>query len=86
MVAKPLVMYLLEHTNVDVTVASRTVEKAEVIIGGHAAGNPRSFDITVRDDLNDLVSEHDLAVSLLPYVHHPKVARARKKVVRMNPI
>jgi saccharopine dehydrogenase (NADP+, L-glutamate forming) len=77
LVAGAHVRYLLEH-GYGVTVASRTVRKAEELIGGHPAGWPVAFDIERQGDerLDEIVREHDLAVSLLPYTHHPRVARS----------
>ncbi|MGA1848878.1 MAG: saccharopine dehydrogenase C-terminal domain-containing protein [Thermoplasmatota archaeon] len=76
LVAKPLVRYLLERAGFGVTVASRTMEKGERMIAGHQHGRALAFDITRDDNLKDLVEDHDLVVSLLPYAHHTEVARA----------
>jgi len=75
LVSKPLVKYLLDHPNYSVTMASRTVSKAEKIINGHNFGTAVSFN--VKDDilLEKLVKESDLTVSLLPYNYHVKVAK-----------
>jgi saccharopine dehydrogenase-like NADP-dependent oxidoreductase len=76
LVVRAHVRYLLDH-GFHVTVASRTVAKAEAILGGHPLGTPVAFDIEREPGrLGALVAEHDLAVSLLPWVHHPAVARA----------
>ena len=74
MVSKPLVRYLLDQPDFSVTMASRTVSKAEKIINGHPNGE--ALSLNVKDDviLEKLVSEADLAVSLLPYTYHVKVA------------
>lgn len=74
LVSEPLVRYLLEVAGARVTVASRTVEKAEKVIGGHENGRAVAFDISKDKNLDELVSEHDVAVSLLPYTYHTKVA------------
>ncbi|MFX1535389.1 MAG: saccharopine dehydrogenase C-terminal domain-containing protein [Promethearchaeota archaeon] len=75
LVAGPLVNYLLEH-GYHVTVASRTLSKAEKLIGGHSNGKALEFDITkTPENLKDLVAETDLAVSLLPYIYHVDVAK-----------
>ena len=68
MVSKPLVRYLLDQPDFSVTMASRTVSKAEKIINGHPNGE--ALSLNVKDDviLEKLVSEADLAVSLLPYI------------------
>jgi saccharopine dehydrogenase-like NADP-dependent oxidoreductase len=77
LVAGAHVKYLLEH-GYGVTVASRTVSKARALVGSHSNGRPVAFDIEREGDqrLGEIVREHDLAVSLLPYTHHPRVARA----------
>ena len=74
LVSRPLVRYLLGRGH-HITVASRTVSKAISILEGHINGEPLEFDIT-KDPLEDLVSGHDLTVSLLPYIHHVDVAKA----------
>ncbi|MFO8051277.1 MAG: saccharopine dehydrogenase C-terminal domain-containing protein [Thermoplasmatota archaeon] len=74
LVSGPLVRYLLADAGFRVTVASRTVEKAKEIIQGHEMGEAVSFDITRDENLDDLISGHDIAVSLLPYAYHTKVA------------
>ncbi len=76
LVVRAHVRYLLDH-GFEVTVASRTVSKAEAILAGHPAGRPLAFDIAREPErLGSIVAEHDLAVSLLPWQYHPEVARA----------
>ena len=76
LVVRAHVRYLLDH-GFAVTVASRTVSKAEVIVDGHPNGTPMAFDIEKDPDkLATIISEHDLAVSLLPWQYHAQVARA----------
>lgn len=74
LVSRPIVRYLLDHPTFSVTVASRTVSKAEKIINKHPYGT--AIELNVNDDalLEKLVSESDLTVSLLPYTFHVKVA------------
>jgi saccharopine dehydrogenase (NADP+, L-glutamate forming) len=75
LVAGPLVRYLLAGEGFRVTVASRTVDKAKALIGGAPNGRVLSLDVKRQDELERLIAEHDLSISLLPYVHHPTVAR-----------
>jgi saccharopine dehydrogenase (NADP+, L-glutamate forming) len=75
LVAGPLVRYLLDVEGFQVTVASRTVEKAERLIGDASNGMALSLDVKGESELGALIAEHDLSISLLPYVHHPLVAR-----------
>lgn len=75
LVSRPLVHYLLEQPDFFVTVATRTLWKAEKLICDHPRG--KALPLVVQDEakLEELVKEHDLAVSLLPYVYHVKVAK-----------
>ncbi len=76
LVVRAHVRYLLDH-GFDVTVASRTVSKAQDIIDGHPKGQPMAYDITVEPErLRSIIADHDVAVSLLPWQFHPQVARA----------
>ncbi len=76
LVVRAHVRYLLEH-GFAVTVASRTVSKATEIIDGHPNGTPLAYDITTEPEkLAEIIAEHDVAVSLLPWQYHPQVARA----------
>jgi len=74
MVARPLVQYLLDQEGYHVKVASRTVSKAERIIDGNPDGEALSFDVDEMNDLQGLVSDSDIVVSLLPYTYHVEVA------------
>jgi len=75
LVSRPLVRYLLERAGLAVTVASRTVSKAVALIDGHERGAALPLDVKDEAELDRLVGETDLAISLLPYVHHVTVAR-----------
>ena len=74
LISKPLVRYLLEQKGFFVTMASRTVSKAETIINGHPNGTAISLNVKDEVALEKLIIDCDLAVSLLPYMYHPKVA------------
>ncbi len=75
LVAGPLVRYLLNVEGFHVTVASRTVEKAQRLIGEASNGTALSLDVGDEGALEAVIADHDLSISLLPYVHHPLVAR-----------
>ena len=74
LVSRPGVNFLLE-SGFHVTVASRTVEKAEKIVSEFQNGTAKAFLIEDAESLNRLVQENDIIVSLLPFIHHPTVAR-----------
>lgn len=79
MVAGAHVEYLLNVPDFEVTVASRTLAKAQALVGDH----PRGHAVQVNSDdeaaLEALIADADLVVSLLPYVYHPTVARLAVK-------
>ena len=79
MVAGAHVEYLLDH-GFEVTVASRTVSKAQELVKGDASGRrANGHAVAVNSDdhaaMEDIIRQHDLAVSLLPYAYHPEVAK-----------
>ncbi|KPJ51608.1 saccharopine dehydrogenase [candidate division TA06 bacterium DG_24] len=75
LVARPLVRYLLDQPDFHVKVASRTVSKADALIDGHERGESQALLISDADALKKLISEADLAISLVPYAHHVTIAR-----------
>ncbi len=74
MVAKPLADYILNN-QIELTIASRTLAKAEKLIGNHANGKALQWTTDDRNQLDELIASHDLTVSLLPYAHHVTVAK-----------
>ena len=75
MVSKPLVRYFLDQPDYYVKMASRTVSKAEKIIDSHKRGEAEALNVSDDAQLEKLVSESDVTVSLLPYTYHVKVAK-----------
>ncbi|MBN2347009.1 MAG: saccharopine dehydrogenase NADP-binding domain-containing protein [Candidatus Aminicenantes bacterium] len=75
LVSRPGVHYLLEQKGLTVTVASRTVSKAEKLVHGHENGRAAAVDVENDATLAALVEEHDIVISLLPWIHHVKVAQ-----------
>ncbi len=74
LVSKPLVDFLLAQPDFHVKVASRTVSKAEKLVGDHPRGEAQSLNVNDTDELRNLISEADLTISLVPYAHHVTVA------------
>lgn len=74
LVSRPGVDYLLRQKNLTVTVASRTASKAEKLVNGHANGRAAALDVENDKELAALIRDHDLVISLLPWIHHVKVA------------
>ncbi|HEX32307.1 MAG TPA: saccharopine dehydrogenase, partial [Candidatus Acetothermia bacterium] len=56
-------------------VASRTVEKAQALVGDAANGIAKRVDVSDEESLENLIAQADLSISLLPYVYHPLVAK-----------
>jgi saccharopine dehydrogenase-like NADP-dependent oxidoreductase len=78
LVTGPLVKYLL-NAGYQVTVASRTLGRAQALVGDHPHGEGIAFDVETDQNgkaLGKLVGQTDLAISLLPYIYHIRVARA----------
>lgn len=74
LVSRPHVRYLLDVPDLEVTVASRTLSKAEALVQGHPRGRAIALDVNDQAALEELIRQTDLAVSMLPYVYHPQVA------------
>lgn len=74
LVSKPGVEYLLSDKNLFITLAALNIEKAEEIIGDAVNGKAVFLDAENDNELNDLISNSDIVVSLLPWTYHPKVA------------
>ena len=75
LVTRPLTQFLLARGDIELTVASRTVAKAEALTEGHRNGRAVPVDITKEEAaVEALVGQANLVISLLPYIHHVKVA------------
>jgi saccharopine dehydrogenase (NADP+, L-glutamate forming) len=75
MVAGAHVDHLLKTPDFHVTVASRTLSKAQALVRDHPRGQAAQVNSDDEAALEALIAQADLAVSLLPYVYHPTVAR-----------
>jgi saccharopine dehydrogenase (NADP+, L-glutamate forming) len=73
LVAKPIIEYLL-HGGYMLTVASPMKERADEMISNHPNGRSVFWSMDDPAMLDELVSGHDVAVSLLPYKFHTDVA------------
>ena len=74
LVSKPLVLYLLEK-GYRVKVASRTVSKAEALIKGFENGLAESLNVNNQQQLQNLIKDADIVISLVPYTHHVQIAK-----------
>jgi saccharopine dehydrogenase-like NADP-dependent oxidoreductase len=73
LVVKPMVEYLLQN-GLMVMIASPMKERADEMINGNPNGLAVDWSMDDPAMLDKLVSEHDITVSLLPYVYHADVA------------
>jgi saccharopine dehydrogenase (NADP+, L-glutamate forming)/spermidine synthase len=76
LVSKPLADYFIDHCQYQVIMATRTISKAEKIIGDRPLGSSVAWTIDRQDLLDQLVSEVDLVVSMIPPTMHIPVAVA----------
>lgn len=74
LVSGPIIRYLLE-LGYQLTCVDLVLEKAEARVAGHPNGRALPFDVDDLEGLSALVAECDIAVSLLPWPLHPKVAK-----------
>jgi len=74
LVSRPGVHYLLNQPELEVTVASRTVSKAEELVKGFPNGKAKQVNVEDYEALAQVIKENDIVISLLPWIHHLKVA------------
>jgi saccharopine dehydrogenase-like NADP-dependent oxidoreductase len=75
LVTRPLVRYLLDQPMIDLLIASRTVSKADALVEDHPKGKTMALNVeNEKEKLAELVKEHDVIISLLPWIHHLEVA------------
>lgn len=73
-VAQPTVDILAKQPDIQVTIGCRTLEKAKALAGDKAKAI--SVDATNQGELNKVVKNYDLVISLIPYIYHANVVRA----------
>jgi saccharopine dehydrogenase (NADP+, L-glutamate forming) len=76
LVAGPVVRHILEASSHTVTVAARSIDRANELVQSHPRGSTVAFDIDDAAALDRLAATSDVMVSMLPYLHHVKVAEA----------
>ncbi|MDX9758700.1 MAG: saccharopine dehydrogenase C-terminal domain-containing protein [Bacteroidota bacterium] len=74
LVARPLVRYLLNEPECQVTVATRTVSKAEKLIEHHPRGVAMPIDVQDDAALRAAIAPADIVISLVPWMYHMNVA------------
>jgi len=76
LVTEPLARYLMDECAYDVVMATRTPSKAEKIIGSRKNGKAVAWVAEQHDELDTLIREVDLVVSMIPPSLHIPVAEA----------
>jgi saccharopine dehydrogenase (NADP+, L-glutamate forming) len=74
LVVKPMVSYLLQR-DYQVTIASPMKDRADEMINGHPHGVAVDWTMDEDEKLGEMIRDHDLTVSFLPYVFHVQVAK-----------
>ncbi|PVU95867.1 hypothetical protein BB561_001544 [Smittium simulii] len=74
LVTKPLVNFLLNQKNIQVSIASNNISEANALASSFEEVNVLDFDICNRDSVDKMVMDHDIVVSMLPASLHPKLA------------
>ncbi|KAI8068025.1 saccharopine dehydrogenase [Gongronella butleri] len=78
-VAAPAVEYIIRRPENKVTIASRRLENAQSLAAKYPGTIPVAFDINNEQAIEDLVAQHDLVISLIPYIYHAQVIKAAVK-------
>lgn len=73
-VAKPTVDILAADSDIEVTVACRTLEKAKELAGVRAKA--KSVDVKNEQALDEAVADCDVVISLIPYIYHATVMKS----------
>src|ERR1700712_3399829 len=77
-VATPTVE-VLTKAGIAVTVACRTLAKAEKLASNFKGASPISLDVSDTAALEAQVAKHDVTISLIPYTYHVAVIKAAIK-------
>ncbi|KAA1479185.1 saccharopine dehydrogenase [Dentipellis sp. KUC8613] len=78
-VARPAAEYLQRDPSNELTVACRTVAKAQALTEGLPGTTAVALDVTDTAALERAVAAHDLVISLIPYIYHADVIKAAIK-------
>lgn len=75
-VSRPVVDYLMRDKTTHVTVASQLKDDLDVIAKSCPDADYMTIDITRSStELENLINDHDIVISLLPYSFHPMIAK-----------
>jgi saccharopine dehydrogenase-like NADP-dependent oxidoreductase len=74
-VTKPIVDYLLVKCGYNITMAARTVSKAEKIIAGREKAKAVAWASNEEEKLDKLIADHDIVINMIPKAYHVMVAK-----------
>ncbi|KAF6012184.1 saccharopine dehydrogenase (NADP+, L-glutamate-forming) [Brettanomyces bruxellensis] len=73
-VAQPTIDILSKEADVELTIGCRHPEDAKKL--AHENNKIIAVDATKQEELNKIVAQYDLAISLIPYIYHTNVVKA----------
>lgn len=76
MMAKPVADYLMDVCNYEIILGDQEVSRARKVIGGRSLGKAVSLTIKNSYDLDPIVGEADIVISMLPRPLHIHVAKS----------
>jgi len=74
-VTKPIVDYLIGKCGYNVTMAARTVSKAENVIAGREQAKAVQWASDDEEKLDGLIAEHDIVINMIPKAYHVMIAK-----------
>ena len=75
-VARPFAEYILRYSEYSLTVASSHLENAQRMSVALPRTTAVSIDVNDANALGELISKHDVVISLIPYIYHAAVIKA----------
>ncbi|KAK9766504.1 saccharopine dehydrogenase (NADP+, L-glutamate-forming) [Basidiobolus ranarum] len=78
-VAGPCVEYLTRRAENKITIGCRRIENAQSLASQFPGTSAISVDVNNEQSIDEAVSQHDLVISLIPYIHHATVIKSAVK-------
>ncbi|ORY00125.1 saccharopine dehydrogenase [Basidiobolus meristosporus CBS 931.73] len=78
-VAGPCVEYLSRRPENKITIGCRRIENAKALAAQFPGASAISVDVNNEQSIDEAVSQHDLVISLIPYIHHATVIKSAVK-------
>ncbi len=75
LVAAPAIEYLGRQPENTITIVSNILSEAEALAGSREKNIAMTADVTDTRQMSELISQHDLVISLVPYIFHVPVAK-----------